>query len=153
MSECLYIVPCSQTKAPELKEKAMAAREAYRGQAFMLARQWCEAMRAKWCILSGGYGFLWPDTIIEHYDCKILPVKRSTCWDDAFEAIKQKQYGRLLSADRYCLLGSRLYAANAEWLLGREVAAPLAGLPIGKMLQILSRWNRNISTLAEGRAV
>lgn len=117
----------------------MPARFAYTGQAFVMARRWLEAARLKWCVLSGGYGFLWPDTIIEDYDCKILPVTSEMCWDGAFDAIKQKQYGRLVSAARIIVLGSRLYSDNAAWLLDREVEAPLAGMSIGKMLSSLSR--------------
>ena len=57
----------------------------------------------------------------------------------AFNAIKQKQYGRLYAARRVIVLGSRLYPSVAAGLLERDVEAPLAGLSIGKMLALLSR--------------
>jgi hypothetical protein len=137
----LYVVPCSQTKHSHLKTETMAARDAYVGQAFRMLRAKMERAGAKWCILSGGYGFLWPDTRIEDYDCKMLPVTKYTYWDTAFDEIKQKQYGRLIAAQRVVVLGSRLYAENAANILDREVEAPFAGLPIGKMLRAISFWD------------
>ena len=136
-SNCLFVVACSQRKHPDLKQGLMMAQDAYTGQCFKLARRWCSAHRVKWCILSGFYGFLWPDTQIEFYDQKMEPLDERDFM--AFDAIKQKQYGRLWTATRVIVLGSRLYADGVAGLLERKVEAPLAGLPIGKMLASLSR--------------
>jgi len=137
----LYILPCSATKARTLEAGPMPARDAYTGQAFRLLRHKLERSKAKWCILSGFYGFLWPDTFIENYDVKMQPVNADTVWDDCFGHITNRQYAKLMTADRVVVLGSKLYADAAGILLGREVESPLAGLPIGKMLQKISTFN------------
>ena len=139
MDSTLYIVPCSATKSPILSEMPMRAGDAYAGQAFKMAKDCLQRMNRKWCILSGYYGFLWPDTVIENYDVKMEPVDEDTVWDDCFSHITNRQYARLMTADRIVVLGSRLYANSAAVLLNRPVEAPLAGLPIGKMLAELSR--------------
>jgi hypothetical protein len=130
----LYIVPCSQTKSRVLASQAMPAKEAYMGQAFQCCRRILERHRLQWCILSGYYGFLWPTTLIENYDVKMRPVTPSTCWDDCFGHINNRQYARLMAATDLTCLGSRLYVDAAAILLGRPVAAPVAGLSIGHML-------------------
>lgn len=130
----MFIVPCSRLKHPELPVRDLPARDAYMGQAFRMCRRRLEHAGAQWCILSGLYGFLWPDTIIAYYDQKMEPVTAATDWE-AFEELKQKQYGRLMSASRYVVLGSQLYATAARHMLGRPVDAPLVGLTIGRMLQ------------------
>lgn len=147
---CLFVVACSQRKTAALKAGPTAARDAYDGTAFKIARRMLENAGAKWCILSGYYGILWPDTIIENYNVKMDPDPHRE-WDGHFDSIKQKQYGRLMSARRVVVLGSRLYADSAAVMLGRLVEAPLAGLPIGKSLQKLksgawlSHPNREVS--------
>jgi len=105
-----------------------------------MARQRLESAKAKWCILSGGYGFLWPDTKIEWHDEKMDPDPHRP-WDGEFDFLKQKQYGRLFSATRIIVLGSRLYARSAAVMLGKPIEAPFAGLPIGKMLAEIKNGN------------
>ncbi len=144
----LYIVPCSATKALALAAGPMPARDAYTGQAFRIARQHLERSKAKWCILSGFYGFLWPSTRIENYEAKMQPVTSETVWDECFGMLSDRQYGRLMSADSITVLGSRLYAEAAAALLRRPVDAPLAGLPIGKMLSQLSRASWTLTPAA-----
>ena len=135
----IFIVPCSATKSRILSTQAMPAKEAYTGQAFRLCRSMVERARVKWCILSAHYGFIWPTTVIEHYDVKMTPVDEHTCWDECFGSITNRQYARLFTSERYVLLGSRLYADAARALLRRTVEAPVAGLPIGRMLAELQR--------------
>jgi hypothetical protein len=135
-SACLFVVSCSQRKTAALKTGPTPARDAYDGTAFKIARRLIENAGLKWCILSGYYGFLWPDTVIEYYDVKMDPDPDRP-WGGEFDSIKQKQYGRLMSARNVVLLGSRLYARTAEIMLCRSVVAPLAGLPIGKALRKL----------------
>lgn len=134
--QTLYVVACSARKTDALRAGPTPARQAYAGAAFCMARALLEARRAQWCILSGGYGFLWPDTRIEYYDEKMDPDPERP-WDGEFDWLKQKQYGRLCAAARIVVLGSRLYARSAAVMLARPVAAPLAGLPIGRMLHRL----------------
>ena len=104
-----------------------------------MARHRLEKAGAKWCILSGYYGFIWPSTVIENYDVKMQPVDESTVWDECFGFISNRQYARLMTADRIVVLGSKLYANAASVLLCRSVEAPLVGLPIGRMLSALSQ--------------
>jgi hypothetical protein len=134
----IYILPCSATKARTLTVGPMPARDAYTGQAFRMARHHLERSKVKWCILSGFYGFLWPSTWIENYEAKMQSVTSETVWDECFGMLSDRQYGRLMSAESITVLGSRLYADAAAALLRRPVNAPLAGLPIGKMLSQLS---------------
>ena len=140
----LYIVPCSATKSRILLAgDAQPARDAYTGTAFRLLRRQLEHHSLKWCILSAWYGFLWPETLIENYDVKMTPVTPSTCWEECFGSITNRQYGRLMSARQITVLGSRLYADAAATLLERPVSAPFAGLPIGRLLSAIntSDWH------------
>ncbi len=134
----LYVVPCSATKARTLASAPMPARDAYTGQAFRMARHHLERHRLKWCVLSAHYGFIWPDTLIEHYDVKMEPVTQDTVWFDCFGSITDRQFGRLMTAESITVLGSRLYADAAAVLLDRPVSAPFAGLSIGRMLNAIA---------------
>jgi hypothetical protein len=142
LKEWLFVVPCSATKSRILATEPMPAREAYTGQAFRLCRDSVSRHRLKWCILSGGYGFIWPSTVIESYYEKMERVTDETVWHDCFSHINNRQYGRLMTAKNIMVLGSRLYANAAKVLLGRNVVAPFAGLSIGRMLSAIrqERW-------------
>lgn len=115
----------------------MLAKEAYTGPFFRACRTQLENDHSKWCILSGLYGFIWPTTYIKWYNEKLTPVTKDTCWDDCFGFITNRQYATLMTAERTVVLGSKLYADAAGILLQRPVESPLAGLPIGRMLQAL----------------
>lgn len=139
----LFVVACSQRKHLDLRHRTMAARDAYIGTGFRIARRQLETTREHWCILSGHYGFLWPDSLIEHYDEKIDPDPKRP-WAAPFDSLKQKQYGRLMSAKEIIVLGSRLYVESAAELLGRGVESPLVGLPIGRALHYLSKLDQTL---------
>ena len=68
---------------------------------------------------------------------KCFQWTRTTYWEDCFEYITNRQYARLMTANRTVVLGSRLYCNASASLLNRIVEAPVSGLPIGKMLQAL----------------
>ncbi len=150
----LFVVACSQRKDERLKGQDLPAREAYAGTAFRICRDQLEAAGAAWCILSGEYGIIWPDTVISDYNQKLEPVTAETVWDDCFSELTETQFIDLLAAEHVTVLGSRLYADAAGHLLQREVAAPVAGLPIGKMLAALKagRWMAPIPRLATAAA-
>jgi hypothetical protein len=131
--QTLFVVPCSATKASELKTQPLLAKDAYTGQAFKMCRALLESHHLKWCVLSAWYGFIWPTTIIEWYDVKMEAVTPETDWE-CFDMISNRQYARLMTSERTVVLGSRLYADAASILLNRTVEAPMAGLSIGKML-------------------
>lgn len=145
----LFILPCSATKACTLSAAPMPARDAYVGTGFRMLRRQLEMDHAKWCILSGHYGFLWPDTLIGDYNVKMEPVTPATVWDDCFGHITDRQYGRLMSAAAVTVLGSRFYADAAAVLLKRPVHAPFAGLSIGRILSAINRgeWRNPQLTL------
>lgn len=138
-AEILYVVPCSAKKARTLKAGPMPAREAYTGQGFRAIRHQLERAGAKWCILSGHYGFIWPTTIIEDYDVKMEPVDQDTVWETCFQFMSNRQYGELMTAGRIVVVGSRLYRDAAAALLKRDVEGPLVGLSIGRMLHTINR--------------
>jgi hypothetical protein len=140
----LFIVPCSATKARTLEAGPMPAKDAYTGQGFRGIRRQLEMDRSKWCILSAWYGFLWPDTWIEHYDVKMKPLKPGEPWDECFGMLTERQYGKLCSAEAVTVLGGKLYADAAEELLSRTrfkgpVHRPFAGLQIGHLLSAVKR--------------
>ncbi len=134
----LYIVPCSATKSRLLADGGrLPARDAYQGQSFKIARGRIEQAKAQWCILSAHYGFIWPSTIIEDYNVKMTPIKDGECWDECFGFINNRQYAKLMTAERYVCLGSRVYGNAAAHLLEKPVEMPVAGLPIGCMMRAL----------------
>ena len=134
----LFIIPCSATKSRLLiSGNDLPAREAYMGQAFRFARNSVERKGYSYFILSAYYGLLQPGTVISNYNVKMTPLKPTDQWDEAFANITDKELRELRTADRVVCLGSRLYADAAAVLLGRPVEAPVAGLPIGRMLNAL----------------
>jgi hypothetical protein len=134
----LYILPCSITKSRILLAgDSQPARDTYTGQAFRMLRRQLERRSLKWCILSAYYGFIWPDTRIENYNVKMTPITPSTVWENCFGEISNRQYARLITATHLTVLGSRLYADAAAALLQRPVAAPFAGLSIGRLLSAI----------------
>lgn len=133
----MFVVACSGTKSPELIANGRAlACNAYAGQLFRMARQQCNEARAAWCILSGKYGFVSPLAGIDYYEQRMQPVRGLEDMPHAFERLHgDPTGGGIRCASRIIVLGSALYANAAAALLRRHVEAPLAGLPIGRMLQ------------------
>jgi hypothetical protein len=114
----------------------MRADEAYTGQAFRMAKDALRKARARWFILSAWYGLIRPSTCIEHYDVKMTPIVPGDSWDEGFRYVTDKDLHLLRTSPAICL-GSDLYANALEWMLERTVERPVAGLPIGRMLQAL----------------
>lgn len=146
----LYIVACSSTKNALLSTRHLPARIAYAGQAFLAARKYLEGAGAKWVILSAKYGILWPGDQVGMYDDRLTKSPWSGEWEGSLDGMPQKQYGRLMSFDRYVMLGGRVYAEHAEEILGRPVERPLAGMGIGQQIATLRRWGRDESPNAQG---
>ena len=134
----VYIIACSARKSRLLESGSrLPAREAYMGQAFRFSREAVERRGAPYFILSAHYGLLAPDSVIENYNVKMSPLSPADQWDTCFDNVTDDQLHQMRGADRVVVLGSRLYADAAGVLLGRPVEAPLAGLPIGRMLNAL----------------
>lgn len=140
----VFVVACSATKAEALKTRPMRADEAYTGQAFRLAKEALRRAHARWFILSAWYGLIRPSTCIEHYDVMMTPIQPGDSWDEGFRYVTHKDLSLLRNAPVICL-GSNLYADALEWMLERPVERPVAGLPIGRMLQTLKagHWISN----------
>ena len=134
----VYVIACSARKSRLLESGSrMPAREAYMGQAFRFSRDAVERRGQPYFILSAHYGLLAPDSVIKNYNVKMTPLSPDDQWDTCFDNVTDDQLHQLRTADRVVVLGSRLYADAAAVLLGRPVEAPLAGLPIGRMLNAL----------------
>jgi hypothetical protein len=133
----MFVVACSGTKSPEFIANGRAlACNAYAGQLFRMARRQVSEARAAWCILSGKYGFVSPLAGIDYYEQRMQPVRGIDDMPHAFELLHGDPTGAgIRCASRIIVLGSALYAEAAAALLRRHVEAPLAGLPIGRMLQ------------------
>lgn len=138
----LHIVGCSARKAPALRNGPMPARAAYMGQSFRAARDWLEAHRCKYVILSAKYGILWPDALVSWYDERMPERTHPAEWEGSLDGMPQKQYGRLFCFDRYVCLAGESYAHAAEQILDRLVERPLAGQGIGQRLHSLKfgKW-------------
>lgn len=139
----LFIVACSSTKNRLLSTRQLPARIAYAGPAFLAARSYVEGVGAKWVVLSAKYGLLWPGDQVSMYNDRLTTSPWSGEWVGSLDGMPQKQYGRLMSFDRYVMLGGRLYAEHAEEILGRPVERPLAGMGIGLQIATMRRWALN----------
>jgi hypothetical protein len=136
MTPTVFVLACSAKKSAELRAGYCLARSAYAGQLFTMARQRIEAARHSYVILSGKYGFVSPLKGIAHYEQRMQPVRSLADMPHAFERLHDDPTGAgLRCASRIIVIGGRLYAEAAAALLRRHVEAPLAGLPIGRMMQ------------------
>jgi hypothetical protein len=140
MTSTVFVLACSATKTAQLRAGSCLARSAYAGQLFTMARDRIEAARHDYVILSGKYGFVSPLKGIAHYEQRIEPVRSPADMPHAFEHLVGDPTGAgLRCASRIIVIGGRLYAEAAAALLRRHVEAPIAGLPIGRMLQAIKR--------------
>jgi len=138
MTSTVFVLACSATKTAQLRAGSCLARSAYAGQLFTMARNRIEAARHDYVILSGKYGFVSPLQLIAHYEQRIEPVRGPADMPHAFERLVGDPTGAgLRCASRIIVIGGRLYAEAAAALLRRHVEAPIAGLPIGRMLQAI----------------
>ena len=64
----LVIVGCSKRKLGYDSSVRAPAKDMYRGRLFRLVRKYCEYMGFDYVIVSGKYGLVYPDEIIEGYD-------------------------------------------------------------------------------------
>lgn len=136
MTPTVFVLACSAKKSQELRAGYCLARSAYAGQLFTMARQRIEAARHDYVILSGKYGFVSPLKGIADYEQRMQPVRSLADMPHAFDHLVGDPTGAgLRCASRIIVIGGRLYAENAAALLRRHVEAPLAGLPIGRMMQ------------------
>jgi GNAT superfamily N-acetyltransferase len=120
-----------------------AARDLYQSALFRKSRQWVEANCDRWLILSAKYGVVDPETEIEDYDQTLnaMPIGERHAWS---ECVAAQMHALTDASDEIVILAGSRYCG---WTDGFAVQRPLAGLGIGKQLQLLTRSiaNRNAS--------
>ena len=130
----LVIIPCGRAKIWKTCPWAgpTPAKNAYVGAPFKVNRDFAEASGARWLILSGKYGFLDPDTLIEDYD-KAFTLPSSDPIG-VTELRRQVREMGLASYGSVVALGGSEYSSRVSDAFagtGVQVTAPAAGLPIG----------------------
>lgn len=69
----IALIACSKTK----NKKPCCAKELYIGDKFKKSRRYVEKIHDDWFILSGLYGLVCPDEIIEPYDYTLKSAKKA----------------------------------------------------------------------------
>ena len=124
----LYLIACSAAKL----DHAAPAAQLYTGQAFKLAMAAAARAGADVLILSGLYGAISPDDVIEPYNCALSKLDRAgrTTWAQGAAYQLLPHYGR-----RIDVLAGKHYA---QALAGfPNVSYPLRGQGIGQQLATL----------------
>jgi len=138
IGDILVVVSCSAKKIwdKEPWRGPTAAKEAYIGPLFKLARKYAERKGYDWIILSAKYGFIEPDyTISGNYNVTFNnPKTKPISLEILRKQVKEK---KLYRYSRVIVLASKRYVEivrKAFQGYNIRIEAPLEGLPIGKML-------------------
>ena len=128
----LYLIACSAAKL----DRAAPAAQLYTGQAFRLAMAAAARAGADVLILSGLYGPISPDNIIEPYNCALskLTKRGRLTWEITTAGELMQHHGRDI-----VVLAGKHYAAALEGF--PNVFYPLRGQGIGPQLQTLKGLN------------
>lgn len=128
----LYLIACSAAKL----DHAAPAAQLYTGQAFRLAMAAAARADADVLILSGLYGPISPNAIIEPYNCALskLTKRGRLTWEITTAGELMQHHGR----DIVVLAGKHYAAALAGF---PNVSYPLRGQGIGQQLQTLKGLN------------
>jgi len=140
MAGALFLVSCVSLKRPTRSR----ARDLYLSPWFIKAREYVEATRMPWFILSAEYGLLHPDTEVEPYErtLNLMPVAQRRDWARRVgEALKP----HLVGAQQVVVLAGERYREFLMPMLKSacpDVRVPMEGLAIGYQLQWLgaNRW-------------
>jgi hypothetical protein len=136
----IYLVQCVSQKL----SRPAAAKDLYCSPWFAKARAFVEAQHAPWFILSGKYGAVAPDTLLQPYNITLndMGAKERRDWAArTAEALRS----HCAPGDRVVFLAGstyREYLAEHVRSWGCRVEAPLARLGIGKQLRWLGRSAR-----------
>ena len=135
MSKALFLVSCVSQK----RQGRSRARDLYLSPWFLKARDYVEATRMPWFILSAEHGLLHPDTEVSPYERTLntMPVAERRAWASrVLEALRPHLPGTeqvvLLAGDRY-----REFLMPSLKAACRDVRVPMEGLKIGFQLQWL----------------
>ncbi len=130
----IYLVACVSKK----RTVRTAARNLYVSTWFSKARQYIDAQRHPWFILSAQYGLIGPNQVIAPYERTLNTMRMSDCriWAQQVDrqlAIIVPDVSRVvfLAGNRY-----RMFLAQHLADRGIAVTVPMQGLGIGKQL----RW-------------
>lgn len=129
----LYLIACSAAKL----DHAAPAAQLYTGQAFRLAMAAAARAGADVLILSGLYGPISPDAIIEPYNCALSKLNKRgrLIWEITTRGeLMQQHLGRHI-----VVLAGKHYAAALDGF--PNVSYPLRGQGIGQQLQTLKGLN------------
>lgn len=129
----LYLIACSAAKL----DHAAPAAQLYTGQAFRLAMAAAARADADVLILSGLYGPISPDAIIEPYNCALSKLNKRgrLIWEITTRGELMRQH-----LDRHIVvLAGKHYAAALDGF--PNVSYPLRGQGIGQQLQTLKGLN------------
>ena len=149
------LVPCASRKGVT----PARARDLYRSPLFLKMRAVVEELDAAWFILSAKHGLLRPEERIDPYNLTLNTMRVAERRSWARKVIGQMEEG-LLPVDRVIVLAGHKYREFLmDWLTrhASRVETPLAGLRIGKQLQLLDAWLRDaehgngLSLTATGR--
>jgi hypothetical protein len=124
------LVGCGKTKL----NYPAAAKDLYVSSLFRAARRFAERCCDEWVILSGGFGVLLPEQVIQPYE-KALSTMRlveQEAWADRTTSFLRQHYAGL--DVRYLGLAGEDYLSN----LGVIVERPLDGLGVGERIKLLT---------------
>jgi len=141
MVRCLCVATCGAKKIWDVNPNApryVMAKEAYVGPLSKKTIEYAQTFHPQsYVILSAKYGFLLPEDKIENYNaaCNKNPIVtpaelRRQAAEKVVNGVKLEEY------DRVVVIGSSCYCNWVKEVFGEEkVECPIAGLPIGKMMQ------------------
>jgi len=130
-----YLVSCVSQK----RERECAARDLYVSDWFCKARQYAEASRCSWFILSAEYGLVPPNRVIVPYELTLntMRVADRRAWAEwvarqLAEAAPDLSHVVFLAGERY-----REFLARHLADRGIAISVPMEGLRIGEQLSWL----------------
>jgi hypothetical protein len=144
MKELLVIIPCGKSKIwnKEPSRGQVKAKNAYTGSPFKVNKEFAENFADRWIILSARYGFIDPDTLIMDYEETFLkPGPHTVKLETLIRQINDKD---LLDFRRIICIGGKAYqerAAKAFGNYGISVEFPAKGMPIGKSMGFIKRYD------------
>jgi hypothetical protein len=135
-SRTIYLVSCVSEKSPMPAQ----AKDLYKSDWFLKARDYVESTRSPWFILSAKYGLVPPDRILAPYELTLNKMRKSDRqkWATMVEAEMEIS---LPAVDRIVLLAGARYREFLMDYLRRRVAmveVPMEGLSIGRQLHYLT---------------
>ena len=135
-SRTIYLVSCVSKKSPMPAQ----AKDLYKSDWFLKARDYVESTRSPWFILSAKYGLVPPYRIVSPYEQTLNTMRKSDRqkWATMVEAEMEIS---LPAVDRIVLLAGARYRKFLMDYLRRRAATvevPMEGLSIGRQLHYLT---------------